>query len=92
MAGKPFESAREPLTMAQQTQRRLDLSGEVCPWPVIFTQREMKKMAAGETVEVLTDNLPSVSNIPEAVLKEGHEVIGTSEAGPGVYKILIRKK
>ncbi|MBI4361692.1 MAG: sulfurtransferase TusA family protein [Euryarchaeota archaeon] len=77
---------------AVQPHKKLDLSGEVCPWPVIFTQKEVKKMAPGEVLEVLTDNLPSVTNIPDALAKEGHQVLATGEASPGVYRILIRKK
>lgn len=74
----------------QQIVKKLDVTGEICPWPVIFSVREMKKMVAGEILEVTTDHMPSTLNVPAAATKEGHEVLGTNRVADGVYKISIR--
>ena len=74
----------------QQIIKKLDLTGEICPWPVIFTTKEMKKMAAGEILEVVTDHMPSTLNVPATAAKDGHEVLGTERVADGVYKISIR--
>jgi len=75
-----------------KARRELDVTGKLCPWPVMLTMKELSKMVPGEILEVLTDNPPSVVNIPEAVKDEGHEVLGTEPTDPGVYKIVVKKK
>jgi len=70
--------------------RRLDLTGQVCPWPVVFTMKEVRKMNAHELLEVLVDHIPSTKNIHEAVKRDGHEVIENSRLEDGSYKIVVR--
>ena len=71
-----------------QTQtKKLDLVGQVCPWPVIFTVKELKKLENGEVLEVLVDHLPSTINIPSAVKKEGHEILSSKEIDDGVFTV-----
>ena len=78
--------------MAITVSRKLDARGEVCPWPVMLTMKEIKKMPGGEVLEVMIDHTPSFSNIPDAVEVEGHEVLSAEKLGEGVYKLLIRAK
>ena len=74
-----------------QTQtKKLDLVGQVSPWPVIFTVKELKKLENGEVLEVLVDHLPSTINIPSAVKKDGHEILSSKEIDDGVFKIEIK--
>lgn len=70
--------------------KKLNLVGEVCPWPVILTLKEVRKMKPNEVIEILTDHVPSVTNVPEAAKKEGHEVLEASRVDKGVYKIVIK--
>lgn len=72
--------------------RKLDVSGEICPYPVVYALRELRKMESGQVLEVLTDHLPSVENVPAAAEKEGHEVLEVSKIDVGVWKIRIRVK
>jgi len=74
----------------EQVHKELDLIGKVCPWPVMLTMKELKKMNGNEVLDVLVDHFPSTINIPEAVKKEGHEVMENSRVGDGVYRISIR--
>lgn len=74
----------------QKQNKKLDLIGQVCPWPVIFTIKELKKLDDGEILEVLVDHLPSTINIPSAVKKDGHEVISSEETEDGIFKIEIK--
>lgn len=76
----------------QQTVKKIDVTGEICPWPVIFTTKELKKMHSGEILEVITDHMPSTLNVPAAAVKEGHTVLGTERIDDGVYKISIKIK
>ena len=74
----------------QQQSKKLDLIGQVCPWPVIFTLKELKTLENGEVLEVVVDHLPSTINIPLAVKKDGHEVLSSEETDEGVFKISIK--
>lgn len=74
----------------QQQSKKLDLIGQVCPWPVIFTLKELKTLENGEVLEVIVDHLPSTINIPLAVKKDGHEVLSSEETDEGVFKISIK--
>ena len=55
----------------QSNIKTLDLKGQICPWPVIFTMKELQKMNDGEILKVTIDHLPSTLNIPAAASKEG---------------------
>ncbi len=72
--------------------RKLDLRGEVCPYPVIYTLKELDKMKSGEILEVITDHLPATENVPAAVKKKGHEVLELSKISVGTFRILVKKR
>mgnify|MGYP001189422055 FL=1 len=74
----------------QSNIKTLDLKGQICPWPVIFTMKELKKMNDGDILKVTIDHLPSTLNIPAAASKEGNEVVSSTEIGDGVFQIEIK--
>ncbi len=78
------------MTQLQTVHKELDLIGKVCPWPVMLTMKELKKLGNNEVLDVLVDHFPSTINVPEAAKKEGHEVIENIRVADGVYKIIIR--
>lgn len=73
-------------------RRVLDLRGYVCPYPQLATLKALRSMEPGEELEVVTDNPPSVQNVPAIAKKEGHEVVGVYQIGEGLWKIVIRKR
>ncbi|MDN5342570.1 sulfurtransferase TusA family protein [Oceanotoga sp. DSM 15011] len=70
--------------------KTLDVMGEVCPVPDVETKRALKKMKAGEILEVLIDYPMSKERIPETVKKMGHEVLEVKDAGTSEWKIYIK--
>lgn len=78
------------MTALQQSHSELDLIGKVCPWPVMLTMKELKKLDNNQILDVLVDHFPSTINVPEAAKKEGHEVIENARVADGVYRISIR--
>ena len=74
----------------QSNIKTLDLKGQICPWPVIFTMKELQKMNDGEILRVTIDHLPSTLNIPAAASKEGNDVVSSTENGDGVFQIEIK--
>ncbi len=73
-------------------RRVLDLRGYVCPYPQLATLRALRSMEPGEELEVMTDNPPSVQNVPAIAKREGHEVVGVYQIGEGLWKIVIRRR
>jgi tRNA 2-thiouridine synthesizing protein A len=51
--------------------QRLDVRGEICPYPMLIATEALKKLPAGESLEVLTDHAPALSTIPWEAAKHG---------------------
>jgi TusA-related sulfurtransferase len=74
-----------------QPNETLDVLGEICPYPQLYTKKKLEKMAPGSVLQVLTDHPPAAEetipgycnemNYPFLVKKEG-----------AVYRIIVRKK
>lgn len=69
--------------------RKLDVRGHACPFPVITTMKEINKMKHGEILEVLTDFPFSEINITSAAGSVGHEVLEMKKEDEA-HRIIIR--
>lgn len=70
---------------------RLDLRGFVCPYPQVFTAKALELLNVGEILEVIVDNPASCENVPSAVSRKGHSVLGVEKIGAGVWRIRVRR-
>lgn len=50
----------------------LDLRGESCPYPVIYTLEALAGMNKGELLQVITDCPGSFRNVPEEAVAHGY--------------------
>lgn len=50
----------------------LDLRGESCPYPVIYTLETLAGMEKGQLLQVITDCPSSFRNVPEEALRRGY--------------------
>jgi tRNA 2-thiouridine synthesizing protein A len=69
--------------------QKLDVRGEICPYPMLRTVEALKKLPAGEGLEVVTDHPPALSTIPWEAAKLGYEAT-LSEAGHAEWRIDLR--
>src|SRR5690349_20421264 len=53
--------------------KRLDVRGEICPYPMMKASEALKKLPAGESLEVVTDHAPALSTIPWEAAKQGFQ-------------------
>ena len=54
---------------------KLDVRGEICPYPMIMAVQAMKKVKdKGESVEVVTDHAPCLETIPPQAARLGFGV------------------
>jgi len=70
----------------------LDLRGYVCPYPQILTLQALRRLSDGDLLEVIVDNPASCENVPAAVRRDGHEVLGVEKIGVGVWRIRVVKR
>ncbi len=68
----------------------LDTKGMSCPMPVLKARIWIKKLNAGETLEVYSTDPGSVRDFASFRTATGHDLIETGEL-EGVYRYLIRK-
>jgi tRNA 2-thiouridine synthesizing protein A len=71
--------------------RSIDVKGQVCPYPIIATRVELKKMGVGEVLEVTTDNPPTANETMPALCQSKNYPFEREELTPGVWKFRIRK-
>jgi len=50
----------------------LDLRGESCPYPVIYTLETLRDMKKGQLLQVIADCPAAFRNVPEEVIKHGY--------------------
>jgi len=75
-----------------KADREIDVTGEVCPYPVIAAQKELLKMKPGEILVEETDHTISTHTVPDAVKeKKLAETLGVTEPSPGLYRIYLRR-
>jgi TusA-related sulfurtransferase len=69
----------------------LDLTGVVCPGPVVEAKRLLGSMASGETLK-LVSNCPGIrADIAQWVKATGFALLATEEIGAGKFEFYIRK-
>ncbi|MDF2633270.1 MAG: hypothetical protein K0R78_144 [Pelosinus sp.] len=78
--------------MMKQTDKLylLDLRGEPCPYPVIFSLNTLGKLAKGSIVEVLADCPQSFISVPEEVVKAGYEMMEIPQKIGPTLRFLIK--
>ncbi|WP_196602638.1 sulfurtransferase TusA family protein [Pectinatus frisingensis] len=68
----------------------LDCLGEICPVPLIKTQKKLAALNKNDILIVSIDHSCAMKNIPEWVRKEGHNV-EIEEINDGEWEIYIEK-
>src|SRR3954453_23380231 len=51
--------------------KQLDVRGEICPYPMMKASEALKKLPAGESLQVVTAHEPALSTIPWEAAKHG---------------------
>ncbi|AZS13455.1 sulfurtransferase-like selenium metabolism protein YedF [Paenibacillus motobuensis] len=53
----------------------LDLRGEPCPYPVIYSLETLQDMKKGQVLQVIADCPAAFKNVPEEVVKHGYTLV-----------------
>ncbi len=73
--------------MATQT---LDQKGLNCPMPILNAKKAMKKLSAGETLEIIATDPGAVKDFESFCKATGNSLLETAEAD-GIYTFLLEK-
>ncbi len=68
----------------------LNAVGKKCPMPVLMTKKELKKMNAGQTLELIVDDKGALKDVPALLSKSGDQLLETNEGAEQVT-FLIKK-
>ncbi len=69
----------------------LDVRGEICPYPMLRTNRELDEVRPGiAALDVITDHPPALSTIPPEAMKRGYGC-EIEEIDDGEWRIRIFK-
>jgi tRNA 2-thiouridine synthesizing protein A len=55
--------------------RHLDVTGKLCPLPVLLARRAIARLAPGERLEILGDDPLMAIDVPAWAEKEGHRLL-----------------
>jgi len=69
----------------------LELCGEICPVPLLRTQKQMERLSSGDCLIIETEQTQAVRNIARWATKEGHQV-EVEEVDNGLWQITLWKK
>lgn len=67
----------------------LDVRGQVCPYPELLTLKALQNMSAGDILEIMIDNPPSVRDIPITLEKRNLPSPDIVRLDRGTWKITI---
>ena len=70
---------------------KLDVRGEICPYPMMRTITALKKLSGDEnTLEVVTDHAPALETIPTQAARLGFRA-DIEETGSSEWRIMITR-
>ena len=73
------------------TPTKLDVRGEICPYPMMRTVSALKKLSMDEsTLEVVTDHPPALETIPTQAARLGFRT-DIEETGASEWRITITR-
>ena len=67
-----------------------DSIGQMCPMPIAYLARNMRKMEAGQVLEIQADDEGAHADIPAWCEQTGNEFLGEEEAD-GFWKYYVKK-
>lgn len=69
----------------------IDCLGLLCPMPIIKTAEKIKEIKVGETLEITSDDIGIVDDMPNWCKMTGHEFLGIEERDD-VYSVYVKKR
>jgi TusA-related sulfurtransferase len=78
-----------PVAPGADVPQRLDVTGTLCPVPVLRTERRVRRLAPGALLEVVGDDPLMRLDLAAWCAREGHQVLAMEERD-GRVRCLLR--
>ena len=88
---EPKDPPCEPAPEGLEADCRLDTLGLFCPVPIVRTAETIRRMGAGEVLEVLSDDRVILLDMPAWCRSTGHRFLGMRRDG-ATLRLFVRKK
>ncbi len=69
----------------------LDVTGKLCPLPVLLARRAIARLAPGERLEIVGDDPLMAIDIPAWAEKEGHRLLERGSASGGRVRCIVER-
>jgi len=69
----------------------LDTVGLLCPLPIVETQEKVREMREGQVIEVVSDDVGILADMPAWCKGRGHTLLAIEEDDQGRYHCFVRK-
>jgi tRNA 2-thiouridine synthesizing protein A len=69
----------------------VDARGTACPGPLLEAKKAIGTISSGDTMEVLSADEGTKTDLPKWCAKQGHEYLGTVEES-GFFRVFMQKK
>lgn len=70
---------------------RLDVTGALCPLPILLAAREMRKLKPGDRLEIVGDDPGIHEDMPIWCERAGHRLLEMREEEGGRIRSLVEK-
>jgi len=70
---------------------RLDVTGTLCPLPILLAAREMRKLRPGDRLEIVGDDPGFSEDMPVWCERAGHRLVEMQEEAGGRIRSLVEK-
>lgn len=83
-----FPKKREKVK--ERMAHHLDLKGTPCPINYVKAKLFLEDLDSGDALEVFLDEGESISNVPQSLKNDGHEIMSI-EKQDGFYRVVVKK-
>jgi tRNA 2-thiouridine synthesizing protein A len=73
------------------TRHHLDVTGTLCPLPILLSAREMRKLQPGDLLEILGDDPGIREDMPVWCERAGHRLLELRDEEGGRIHSLVEK-
>lgn len=70
---------------------KLDLRGEICPFTLVRTKKELKKISPGERLLIVVDYPASVDEISSWAKQAGNRIVEIKKGDGLLWEMLMEK-
>lgn len=73
-------------------QKKLEVMGMVCPFPLIEAKNEIETLSSGDELVINFDCTQATESIPRWAAEEGHKVTNYEQLSEAAWTITVQKK